>query len=481
MNTLWRNIALIFCLSLIACASHHNSEFDLNKEDYADSSNGNRKPPIYITGSKSIDSADVTKCFLQIWKAEADNYPKEVRIFARVLDSTGNFITHLAPPYTKGDDYMKYWSQMTETLNRDTAKIKDFKVREYGEQDSIPYAISLVLDHGGSMGGTIEALQEGAGIFISLKRSYDKVAVIKFGNKSIVDVPLTSNTQALLSSFQEKGLDKKYGFYTAMYDAAKEGILQLKDTPPDQPRILVLFTDGEDNFSKTTDVEVYQLAKKHSVRIFPVGFGYTNDDVLQSLAQFTGGKSYRAYSKKELVSVFRDIYMGLRSFYKISYTPVAPIDSLLDGLHILKVNVNLKGGNDSALTAFYEYDKGPFNRLSMLDQIFGSFKAILFDFNKATLRPESMPAIENIAQAMQRYIRIKLEVDGHTDNVGTEDFNQKLSEARAEAVVQSLIKYGVEASRLRSRGFGFTMPKELNDTEEHRQINRRTEFKIIAK
>jgi len=76
---------------------------------------------------------------------------------------------------------------------------------------------------------------------------------------------------------------------------------------------------------------------------------------------------------------------------------------------------------------------------------------------------------------------VKLEVQGHTDNIGEIDYNQDLSERRAEAVRQALLERGVEANRLRSRGFGESQPIAPNDTEEGRAKNRRTQFVIIAK
>ena len=77
--------------------------------------------------------------------------------------------------------------------------------------------------------------------------------------------------------------------------------------------------------------------------------------------------------------------------------------------------------------------------------------------------------------------KLKLEIQGHTDNVGGVDYNMTLSENRARAVYDALISRGIEPSRLRYRGFGFSRPIASNDTEEGRAKNRRTEFVILAK
>jgi len=104
---------------------------------------------------------------------------------------------------------------------------------------------------------------------------------------------------------------------------------------------------------------------------------------------------------------------------------------------------------------------------------------IFFDFNKASLRPESKTELENLIKLMNDNPNIKIEISGHADNIGSSAYNQKLSESRAKAVVDYLIEHGIERSRLSHMGYGFDKPIAPNDTKEGRQINRRVEFKII--
>lgn len=102
---------------------------------------------------------------------------------------------------------------------------------------------------------------------------------------------------------------------------------------------------------------------------------------------------------------------------------------------------------------------------------------IYFDFNKATPRPESAPVLKEIAQALKDNPNWKLEIGGHTDNVGGETYNLNLSDQRAQGVMQSLVtQYGVPAERLTAKGFGQTEPKATNDTVEGRALNRRVEL-----
>jgi outer membrane protein OmpA-like peptidoglycan-associated protein len=106
---------------------------------------------------------------------------------------------------------------------------------------------------------------------------------------------------------------------------------------------------------------------------------------------------------------------------------------------------------------------------------------IFFDFNKATLRNESVAELERVHKLLTETPTLKIEISGHTDNVGSSAYNQKLSENRAKAVVDFLLQKGIDASRLQFMGYGMTQPVASNDTEQGRQQNRRTEFKVVGK
>ncbi len=102
---------------------------------------------------------------------------------------------------------------------------------------------------------------------------------------------------------------------------------------------------------------------------------------------------------------------------------------------------------------------------------------IYFDTGKAVIKPESQPALNEIAKLLKTDPKLKLYVVGHTDNVGTYDYNMKLSKARADAVVKELAgKYGIAASRLMACGAGPIAPAASNLTEAGRALNRRVEL-----
>ncbi|MGB0523064.1 MAG: OmpA family protein [Flammeovirgaceae bacterium] len=104
---------------------------------------------------------------------------------------------------------------------------------------------------------------------------------------------------------------------------------------------------------------------------------------------------------------------------------------------------------------------------------------IFFDTDKSTLRPESKRELENLIALLKENPSLKIEISGHTDTVGADSYNQKLSNDRAKSVVDYLGTKGIAASRLTYKGYGESQPIATNDTPEGRQQNRRTEFKVL--
>lgn len=107
------------------------------------------------------------------------------------------------------------------------------------------------------------------------------------------------------------------------------------------------------------------------------------------------------------------------------------------------------------------------------------FNDIKFDFDKATLRPESYPVVDGIYEALRDNPGLAVEIQGHTCSIGTDAYNMGLSQRRANTVLNYLKKKGIDASRLTAKGFGESQPIDNNNTKEGRANNRRVEFKPI--
>jgi outer membrane protein OmpA-like peptidoglycan-associated protein len=104
---------------------------------------------------------------------------------------------------------------------------------------------------------------------------------------------------------------------------------------------------------------------------------------------------------------------------------------------------------------------------------------VYFDVNKATLTPASNKELQELYEYLKWKEEVSIEIAGHTDNVGKDADNLKLSQQRAEAVKNYLIKKGIAATRLTAKGYGATVPVADNSTSEGKQKNRRTEVKVL--
>ncbi|MBD3286628.1 OmpA family protein [candidate division WOR-3 bacterium] len=106
---------------------------------------------------------------------------------------------------------------------------------------------------------------------------------------------------------------------------------------------------------------------------------------------------------------------------------------------------------------------------------------IHFDFNKSTIKPESYPVLDEAAKILKENPSIRVEIQGHTDSVGSDEYNQTLSEARAASVVNYFVmKHQIDTRRLVAKGYGESKPIASNASEAGRELNRRVEFVILG-
>jgi len=119
-------------------------------------------------------------------------------------------------------------------------------------------------------------------------------------------------------------------------------------------------------------------------------------------------------------------------------------------------------------------------RKQSVDVLTVTFKSdYLFAVNSSTLLPGAQGELQRVADVLRQYPETNIQIAGHTDSSGSTDYNQKLSERRAEAVRNALAGMGVNTSRLTTIGYGETRPIASNATEGGRQQNRRVEVRIV--
>ena len=108
-------------------------------------------------------------------------------------------------------------------------------------------------------------------------------------------------------------------------------------------------------------------------------------------------------------------------------------------------------------------------------------KNVYFDFDKTTLKEESYPELNKVVAFLQQNPTVEIEIAGHTDYMGSDEYNLNLSQGRCQSVVDYLVSQGVDSYRLTAQGYGESRPVDTNETDEGRANNRRVEFTVLKK
>ncbi|HRP02460.1 MAG TPA: OmpA family protein [Candidatus Kapabacteria bacterium] len=374
--------------------------------------------------------------------------------------------------YLKGaalGDWLKKWCKGALLINGKEVPVENMTVRESTLKDRKPLAMAIVMDHSGSMGEErAYTCQEACLELINNKKAQDAFTLIKYDNRVSVETPLTISSSILKSSLKINGL-QGFGGFTAVNDATLQGIEEVSKSDKSMDRVVVVFTDGYENSSINSVDSVIKKAKENNVTICAIDFGYgINDGYMEQFSNGTNGIYHHIYKKDEFTLAFEDIYRRFEYFYVVEF------DQPDFGEYNMVLSMCLK---DSSINDTLQFNNLP-------DVGFINLLQVNFDSDKSTIKSNSNRAIKKVAAMMKVYPGMQIELRGHTDSnnkTGDANHNLKLSQSRADAVRESLIKDGIEASRIKSIGFGDSQPISDNNTEEGRAKNRRTEFVILKK
>ncbi len=425
----------------------------------------------YSNKNQDIDSSKIFTIQSEIIAIKSTNYPDEIIINVQVFDNENRYIIGLAPPYYTGtENYKSIWNILTDSCNNEKANIEDFSVTEIREVTADKHSIVFLLDHSPSMGHEkAKLLQQVVKKVTEVLDSNNLISLIKFTQKIHHELKLSPNIDSTRAKIITDGLAGRYGSGTSIYDALHSSIKEFENSPKDYQKIIILFTDGMDNTSKINVDSVLKLLKSNNITVYTIAFGFAETNIMKKIANYTEGRFYQIFSSKEFLYVFADIFFKLKNYYKIKYKPpVCP------SVHTVGLNIKIA---DAVSYCEGTYDK---SILSQYDPIgTTAFLNIEFEYDKAEILPQSIPLLNQVIDALNRYPKMKILICGHTDNIGSDEYNLKLSKQRAKAVYDYLVKNGINPDRLKTEGYGKTKPLVPNDSEENRKINRRTEFIII--
>jgi len=416
-------------------------------------------------------------------------------------------------------EWLFIWRKLLVQFSEDSSikHVKNFKVTEYFGNDSIANSMVLVLDHSGSMGNErAVSIQKAAVGFIEKKGKDDKVAIVKYDDKIGLDADLTKDSKKLIKSIEVKGL-KGYGGGTSILDAVAYGASVLKENGGNVKKSVVILTDGNENSSYLNKGEVLKYANLNGIKINTIGFGsFVSEDYLKALSYYTQGSYYQIYNTLDFDWIFDDIYKKMNHYYSISFetekigeykavleialdsvrrdtlitvfnTEKIDYDSLavdIDSLPFMPpvVEFNVE---DADIAEIIEFSDSIEENIPIIKpEIVEEFNEIEFPdikfVSKGThIANGTEKGIENVVAFLNKYKKINIEILGHTDNIGSEANNLKLSIQRTKKVKELLLEKGINENRIKTVGYGEEKPIEDNSTEEGRQKNRRVEFKII--
>jgi Mg-chelatase subunit ChlD len=345
-------------------------------------------------------------------------------------------------------------------------KVKNYKVTTQTQSTRTPVAVAFILDHSGSMGQyRAEIMQAYLDSALAFKHPDDEVCIIKFDN-FVQKSPLTRDLVTL-----RREVRPSYGLYgfgraTAIQDAISDGVELLKMSTLKDKQIVII-TDGRENSSsRQRNLEaLIQEARRSKIAINAIAFGqYVDVPYLQGICTNSGGYFDQFYGTEEFTNVFKHVYNRINNNVKISFTPCLFGDSI-----IVKTTFNIDGKQ-------YNHEKMYFNEIGVGESIELS---VLFDKEKSTIKSEFESELIDFVAFLNANPTVQVELGGHTDSDGDAAYNQKLSESRAKAIKDFLVKQGVDKDRLSVIGYGESQPKYPNDSPDNMYLNRRTEAKII--
>jgi outer membrane protein OmpA-like peptidoglycan-associated protein/Mg-chelatase subunit ChlD len=368
-----------------------------------------------------------------------------------LVDNEGQSIGGYAPPYMNSQEEARpLWKDFVTANMAIPVHGEQMTIMETRKAEDQSFAIGFALDHSRSM--TVpRALRMQTAIQQALRtfNPADYVSVVKFTGSVNREVDLTRERQQFLSKFKVNGLQSRNNG-TAVYDAAMETIDQLAQTNDVTKRVMVLFTDGDDNSSSATLDEVIAKAKEHSVVIHGVVYGVANDAPIAKIAEETGGEVHRLSDVYDFDRVFLGIYNALRH----SYTVTVKNNFDGDGDGVQGATMTAAGSSAGSVQTPDIMRMIPKGRVVIAKT--PSDKALILSIDLHFAReshdvdPSDVALLDSLATLLIQRQDLGLEILNSSESVAEGDASQEFLQRRAQALRDLLIRRGVPPSRVQS-------------------------------
>jgi len=378
---------------------------------------------------------------------------------------TGRTVGQYAPPFVSPqEDYKSLWKDFVISTLQIPTHPDDINVLEQRKIDNESFAIAFVLDHSPSM--TVPRalrMQRAVQHALSMFDENDYVSVVKFTGRVQTEVALTNDHSTFMNGFKVNGLNLR-SEGTAIYDGSMAALEQLASAPQDSKRVMIVFTDGEDNSSVTTLEQVIEKATETGTQVFAVTYGVSNDDPLEELAEATGGRVSRLSDVYDFDKVFLGMYSALRHTYRVSIrsrVPEAPEDIV------------------SAITTVHLSGSGNVHSRDILEMLpksnvdvpnsAQSQEALVINMdvkylNDVDISPADVAALDSIATVLIQRRDLALEIGNFgEDNINNTD-EMLLATRRTQAIRNLLVRRGVPSARV--HGMGNTRKMSATSTKK---------------
>lgn len=378
------------------------------------------------------------------------NLSEKTEVELVLVDQEGHSIGGYAPPYLGTQAEARgLWQDFVSANLSLTVPPEQMSISEARRAEDQSFAVGFVLDHSPSM-TTPRAVRMQRAIQSAL-RTFDEsdyTTVVKFTGSVVTEVPLSGNPNEFLSKFQVNGLKSRNGG-TAIYDAIMEAMNQLGNAPNVSERIIVLFTDGEDNSSAASLDDVILRAKELRVIVHAVVYGISNEAPIKLLAEETQGRIHRLNDVYDFDKVFLGIYNSLRHSYTVTVQHKQEIASdRIQGATMTAAGSSLGAVKTREVMAMIPVRASVAN--TPTDQTLVLNIELQFADSSVEVSPEAIPMLDSLATLLIQRRDIALEILNQGGMEATNLNAARLLQLRTQAIRDLLIRRGVPPSRIQS-------------------------------